>query len=317
MDTHPDRRVVVVLADDGPRVVAADAPIVAADDAGLTRGDGCFDSALVAADTGELRVVDLPGHLARLARSAAALEIDPPDETTWVALVDAALAAWTDGGEGDEGGTGTGDAAPDASSPDDASLKLVLTRGRESAPGRPTAFVVLSPRAGGRPQRGAAVATTRSVRAVTLSRGHPSDAFADAPWLLGGVKTLSYVVNAAAMREARRRGADDVIFTTTDGYALDAPMAGLLVVRDGALLTTPTGGTGILASTSIDRILAAAAADGRAARHELVPTADLARADGVWLVASSRGPTPVGELDGRPMRVDDALVADVARWAGF
>lgn len=290
-------RVVAVLGPEGPRLIDPAAPVITVDDLGLNRGDGCFDSALVADEGGRHRVVDLAGHLGRLARSAAALEIDGPSEAAWTALVDTALTAWTQ--------------------PGDASLKLVLTRGREWAPGTPTAFVTLTPRAAGRPQRGDALATTRPVTAVTLTRGHPSDAFTDAPWLLGGVKTLSYVVNSAAMREARRRGVDDVIFTTTDGYALDGPMSGLLVARDGVLVTTPTGGTGILASTSVESILAAAAAEGRPVRHELVPVADLVAADGVWLVASSRGPTPVGELDGRPLRVDDDLVADVARWAGF
>ena len=74
---------------------------------------------------------------------------------------------------------------------------------------------------------------------MTLSRGHPADAFTDAPWLLGGVKTLSYVVNVAAVREARRRGADDVVFTSTDGFALDGPTSGLLVARDGSCSARP------------------------------------------------------------------------------
>ena len=310
----PRPRVVALLAPEGPRLLDPQAPVVAADDAGLTRGDGCFDSALVipidAADDPRSgddpqasveprtihRVVDLPGHLARLAASATALEIPAPDEAAWTELVATALRAWPEPGE--------------------ATLRLTLTRGPESG-GPPTAFVTLTPRQSGRPQRGAATTTSRPVRAVTLSRGHPSDAFVDAPWLLGGVKTLSYATNTAALREARRRGAEDVIFTSTDGYALDAPTAGLLVVRDGAVLSTPTGGTGILASTSIGAILAVAEAEGRIARHELVPVTDLVTADGVWLVASSRGPTPVGELDGRRLAVDDTLVADVARWAGF
>ncbi|GAB3117892.1 aminodeoxychorismate lyase [Janibacter alkaliphilus] len=308
-DPMPRPRVVALLAPEGPRLHDPQAPVVAADDAGLTRGDGCFDSALVIPvdaggddrqagdDPGPThQVVDLPGHLARLAASARALEIPAPDEAAWTELVATALRAWPEPGE--------------------ATLRLTLTRGPESG-GPPRAFVTLTERAAGRPQRGAAATTTRPVRAVTLSRGHPSDAFVDAPWLLGGVKTLSYAVNTAALREARRRGADDVIFTSTDGYALDAPTAGLLVVRDGAVLSTPTGGTGILASTSIGAILAAAEAEGRSARHELVQVADLLTADGVWLVASSRGPTPVGELDGRAVPVDDGLVADVARWAGF
>lgn len=289
-------RVVAVLRPDGPEVVDPAQPVITVDDLGLTRGDGCFDSGLVTDDDDGHVVRGLDDHLERLARSAAALEITPPPREAWVSLVDAALAAWD--------------------TPGDASLKLVLTRGREWDPDAgPTAWVVVSPRASGRPQRGEG--GSDPVRAVTLTRGHPSDAFQDAPWLLGGAKTLSYVVNVAAQREAARRGADDVVFTSTDGYALDAPMAGLLVVRDGRWLSTPTGGTGILESLSVATILRAAAQDGQDSAFELVPVEHLYDADGVWLVASSRGPTPVGELDGRPLRVDPDLVATAARYAGF
>lgn len=155
------------------------------------------------------------------------------------------------------------------------------------------------------------------ITAVTLSRGHPSDAFADAPWLLGGTKTLSYVVNVAAAREARRRGADDVIFTTTDDFALDGPTSGLLVARDGAFLSTPTGGTGILESITVATILEAARADGFATRYELIPVDDLYRADGVWLVSSGRGPVLVTSLDGRSIHSDEGLVARILRYALF
>lgn len=295
------QRVVVLLGPDGPRVVAPDEPVVTADDLGLTRGDGCFDSALVVDDgtpeTPSHTVRDLDDHLTRLEGSAAALDITPPPRAAWESLVDAALGAWT--------------------TPGDATLKLVLTRGREWVPDAgPTALAVLTPRAAGRPARGAAGAGT-PLRVATLTRGHPSDAFADAPWLLGGAKTLSYVINVAAQREARRRGVDDVIFTTTDGYALDAPTAGLLVVRDGRWLSTPTAGTGILESVSVRTILRAAAAEGHDTALELVPTDALTGCDGVWLVASSRGPTPVGEIDGTPVPVDPDLVATAARYAGF
>lgn len=253
MGTAEVPHVVAVL---GRGVVDADEPVVTADDLGLTRGDGCFDSARVVTDAGGTgRVVDLDEHLARLASSAEALAIANPSRGEWRGLVAEALASWPTPGE--------------------AVLKLVLTR------------------------------------------GHPSDAFADAPWLLGGTKTLSYVVNVAAAREARRRGADDVIFTTTDDFALDGPTPGLLVARDGAFLSTPTGGTGILESITVATILEAARADGFATRYELIPVDDLYRADGVWLVSSGRGPVLVTSLDGRSIHSDEGLAARILRYALF
>jgi 4-amino-4-deoxychorismate lyase len=285
--------VVAVL---GRGVVGSDDPVVTADDLGLARGDGCFDSArVVTSASGAARVVDLDGHLDRLAGSARALDITPPSHDQWRDLVAQAVAAWSTLGE--------------------AVLKLVLTRGREWRPSGPTALVTITHRAA--PPARAAGGAPRTITAVTLSRGHPSDAFTDAPWLLGGVKTLSYVVNAAATREARRRGADDVIFTTTDGFALDGPTSGLLLARDRALVSTPTGGTGILESLTVAAIMDAARADGLLTRYELVPVEHLYSADALWLVSSGRGPVLITTLDGRPLRGDAGLAAAITRYAGF
>lgn len=281
--------VVAVL---GRGVVEPDEPVVTADDLGLTRGDGCFDSTrVVTTADGIPTVVDLDDHLDRLGRSAAAMAIAMPSRRQWQDLVSAAVARW--------------------STPGEAVLKLVLTRGREWRAPRPTALVTITHRGP------SATGGPHTVTAVTLTRGHPSDAFTDAPWLLGGVKTLSYVVNVAALREARARGADDVIFTTTDGYALDGPTSGLVVARDGALLSTPTGGTGILESVTVEAIFEAATADGLDTRRELVPVGDLYTADGVWLVSSGRGPALVTVLDGRHLPADAGLARRVARYAGF
>ena len=281
-----------VVAVRGRGVVDPDAPVVTADDLGLTRGDGCFDSARVVTSVeGVAAVIDLDEHLDRLARSAAAMALAMPPPEEWTRLVGDAVKQW--------------------STPGEAVLKLVLTRGREWDGSGPTAFVTIT-------HRPSVVAeSSRTTTAVTLTRGHPSDAFDDAPWLLGGVKTLSYVINVAAVREARARGADDVIFTTTDGYALDGPTSGLLVARDGALLSTPTGGTGILDSVTVAAIFEAATSDGVETRFELIPVADLYTAEGVWLVSSGRGPALVTALDGRPLTTAPALAARVAHWAGF
>ncbi|MFL6151362.1 MAG: aminodeoxychorismate lyase [Ornithinibacter sp.] len=290
--------VVQVVAVLGRGVVDPDEPVVTADDLGVTRGDGCFDSARVVTDpTGHAIVVDLDGHLDRLSASARTMELANPSREQWRDLVAQAVAVW--------------------STPGEAVLKLLLTRGREWRPeAGPTALVTITSR-GPAPADPVRDGGPRAITAVTLSRGHPSDAFTDAPWLLGGVKTLSYVVHAAATREARRRGADDVVFTSTDGYALDGPTSGLLVARDGALLSTPTGGTGILESLTVAAVMAAARSDGYATRYELVPVAHLFTADAVWLVSSGRGPALVTTLDGRALQADPDLAARVARYAGF
>lgn len=281
----------------GRGIVDADDAVVTVDDLGFSRGDGCFDSLrVVTGDDGRSEAHGLEAHLDRMDASAAALQIDPPPRAAWSDLVDRMLAAWTTPGEG--------------------TLKLVLTRGREWHPDAgPTALAVLTYR--GRSSDDAVAAARRGLRVVALSSGHPSDAFTDAPWLLGGVKTLSYAVNVAATREARSRGADDVLFVSTDGYALDGPTSGFLAVIDGVLLTPPAGPTGILASTTVDRALAAAREDGMSAQEQLVPVEALTAADGAWLVSSSRGPAPITHLDGSPLAVDPALTRRIARYCGF
>lgn len=281
----------------GRGVLDPDTPVVTADDLGLTRGDGCFDSARVVTEpTGSARVIDLDDHLTRLERSAAALQIDCPPRAAWQALVTEALACWCTPGE--------------------ATLKLVLTRGREWRDGGPTALITLTHR-GPEREEGAGTRPPPSITAVTLSSGRPATAFADAPWLLGGIKTLAYAVNVAAVREARRRGATDAIFTSTDGYALEGTTSALLVARAGELLATPTADTGILESVTVARILDRARAEGLPARHELVPAGDLYRCDGVWLVSSSRGPVQVTTLDGTDLVRDPHAAARVLRFAGF
>jgi 4-amino-4-deoxychorismate lyase len=274
--------VVAVL---GKGVIDPADPVIRVDDPGVTRGDGCFEGC-------RLRdgVIDkLDAHLARLTRSASALEI-PFDRTAWEALIAEAVAAWT--------------------APGEAAVKVLLTRG---APGLgPSGFVAIGPLPADYPRQ-----RREGLKIITLSRGFASDAFADAPWLLGGVKSLSYAVNMAAQREAARRGADDVIFTSSDGVVLEAP-TGSVVWWDGRTLhTTPTDGTGILAGTTQRMLFERAAADGWPTAETRASVADLHAAPVVWLIGSVRGPVDVVELDGKPRdRVAEVDTA-VRRLAGF
>ncbi|GAB7191360.1 aminodeoxychorismate lyase [Kineococcus sp. NUM-3379] len=264
--------------------------VLAADDLGLGRGDGCFETLRVLV-TGEGRWVHgWEAHLDRFERSAAAMELPPVDRFAWAALAEQLLAA---------------------AAPGESALKLVLTRGLPGA-GVPTGVATLTPLP-------ASVAVQRrdGISVVTLSRGTPVDAHAQTPWLLGGVKTLSYAVHTAAVREAARRGADDALFVSTDGYALEGPTSTLLWWADGTLRTTPTGATGILAGTTQEALFAAAAEAGVDVEPALVRVPELLAAGAVWFASSVRGVVEVASLDGRPLARSAELTARWRELAGF
>ena len=274
----------------GRGLVGAETPLLIADDLGFTRGDGCFDAArLVVDDTGK-RIDHLERHLARFARSSALLELPAPDLDAWRELLAEAVAAWDLPGE--------------------AVVKLLRTRGPERTGGALTELLTIT-------AAGDASRARQGVRAITLNRGYASDAFAESPWLLGGVKTLSYAVNVAAKREAVRRGVDEVVFVSSDGFLLEGPTAGLLVAADDQLWTTPTEGTGVRASVTIEAILDQAAAAGVAVRRALFRAEDLPASDGAWVVSAVRGVLPLLELDGVALPHDPQITARLSAAAGF
>jgi 4-amino-4-deoxychorismate lyase len=284
-------RAVAVL---GTGLVDPLTPVLHPDDLGLTRGDGCFEATRVrtAADGSQL-VDHLPEHLDRLDASCASLDLPPVDRPEWLGLIETVLDSWRQPGE--------------------AMLKLMLSRGRESQPGGPITGLVtmttMSPETLRQRRDG--------VDAITLSRGVSSTGFAEARWLLGGVKTLSYAINVAATREAIRRGAQDVVFTSTDGYLLEAPTATLVWLTGNRLATTRWDGTGVLASITQRALFSAAERDGLQTEYCLGTVADLQVADGVWLVSSGRGLARLRSLDGRPLADNPAATARLCALAGF
>lgn len=277
----------------GRGVLEHDEPIAYADDLGLTRGDGCFDATLVfAADGGPRRVLHLNRHVARLGRSAAALQFDAPAPSQWTALVQ--------------------EAVQHRSAPNQESmLKLVLSRGREDHPGGLLGYLTITP------LPASSLTARRGIDVATMSRGHACDAFADAPWLLGGVKSIAYAINLAAKREADRRGAQEALFVSTDGYALEAPTASLIVRRGNDLASTPTGPTGVLASITVQTIFEAAQAQGLTTQRSLMRPQEVFDADGSWLVSSVRGVAPIRTVDGRIVPFDADFHELITRLAGF
>lgn len=271
-----------MLALPGRGLVPLDTPLLHADDLGVLRGDGVFETLLVR----DGRPWLLDEHLLRMARSAARLDLALPEVGTLRELAATAVDGWRgDGGASAEG-----------------VLRLVCTRGRERG-GAPTVYALVTPLA---PvildQRRA------GVRVSTATLGVPADLRADAPWLLGGVKSLSYAMNMAVLRWAAAEGQDDVLLTALDGHVLEGPTATVVWLDGGTLCTVPTT-TGILPGTTARHLLGSAGAAGFAAADCAATVDDLHRADGVWLCSSVRGVVAVTAIDSKPCREDAATTA--------
>ncbi|MEG8037151.1 aminodeoxychorismate lyase [Sphingomonas sp. LR61] len=244
-------------------------------DLGITRGDGVFETITVV----DGRPQALEAHLARFGRSAAMLDLPAPDPDAWRQAIEAVCARLDPVRE--------------------AFAKTVLTRGVEGTD-RPTGWVYAAPSVD------STAARTEGISVIVLDRGYRHDVERTSPWLLQGAKTLSYAVNMAALREAARRGADDALFVSSDGYVLEGTRANL-ILKVGDRLVTPRTDIGILAGTTQADVFRFAEQEGIETAYELVTLADLHAADALWLVSSVRQAAPIRSVNGDARAVDADL----------
>lgn len=249
------------------------APLLTAFDFAAVRGDGAFEA---------MHIMDGKAnkperHMERMARSLEHLGIAGPSYAEWKALINDLVAQWPAGIEG--------------------VLKLVISRGQEGGPSPdvPTAYGTLVPigddliaqRAGG-------------IDVITLTFGYSAHQREEAPWLLGGTKYLSYAINMAAKREAARRGAQDVLFVSSDGEVLEGPNSSIIWLTGDTLHTTPAS-TGILRGTTQELIFSKVLGHGLHTNVTDADVPDVLAADGAWMSSSTRGVAAVKTLDGTPI----------------
>jgi branched-chain amino acid aminotransferase len=118
------------------------------------------------------------------------------------------------------------------------------------------------------------------------------------------LKTLSYIDNIAAAREAASHGAEDALLLNVEGHVACSTIANIFLLRNGALLT-PARDQGILTGVMRQALIHAAAHLGLATEERAVTTAEISSADAVFLTNSLRFIRPVSALDQQPLAQGD------------
>ncbi len=247
------------------------AAVCAADDRGLLLGDGLFETLRFCG--GEL--VRLAAHERRLRAGCEALGLACPLDGIELESIAAQLAAR-------------------AGLPN-AAIRLSLTAGAgergldRSGPAVPACLITAAPLA--------AAPARLSLATSSLRRSGSS--------IAARHKTLSYIDNVMARREARLAGAGMALLLDTEGRLSGADCANLFWIRDGALFT-PSLECAVLPGTA--RATLIEALDVQQGRF----TPDsLAGADCVFVTNALMGVVAVTRVDGEP--VGDAPVLEAVR----
>ncbi|MSU47802.1 MAG: aminotransferase class IV [Opitutus sp.] len=110
-------------------------------------------------------------------------------------------------------------------------------------------------------------------------------------------KTGNYLNNIMGLREARARGADEVVLLNLQGEVTEASTSNLAFVRDGEVLT-PQLGAGILAGITRGLLLQKIApAAGVPAYEAQLHPGELAGMNECFLLSTTKDITPVGAID--------------------
>jgi len=249
--------------------------VIPPDDRGFTLGDGLFETVL--AEHGAL--ARLEAHLARLRAGCEALGLPAPDPNEAERLMRLALsAAELEGAR--------------------AAVRLTLTagsggRGLDRPDGLSPRLVATAAPAP-RPLTPARLATAR----VRRNDASPASRH----------KTLAYLDNVLARREARAAGADEALMLNTRGEVACAAAANVFWIAAGRLFT-PALECGVLAGFERAETIVRARALGITVEEVAAPPETLTAAEAVFITNSLIGVRPVEALDGRALPPGHPLLA--------
>ncbi len=118
-------------------------------------------------------------------------------------------------------------------------------------------------------------------------------------------KTGNYLNNLLCLREARSRGADEVLILNLAGNLTEAAVANIFFVRRNTIVTPPLSAGllgGITRALVLERI---ASRIGATAREEEIAPADLRYFDSCFLSSTTNGLAPVAVIDSHAYPVDE------------
>jgi branched-chain amino acid aminotransferase len=236
----------------------ADTALIDPTDRGFTLGDGAFETIRIA----DGRAVGLAAHLDRLGRSLAVLGFGSPHGDAAIAAAIADLVA-------EEGVA-------------DGAARLTVTRG-PAARGilppddpRPTVAITVSP----------GLQSSTPLR-LTVARSTRRNEFSP----LSRIKSLNYLDNILARREAAERGYDDAILLNTSGRVTETGIANLFLCHGDAIVTPPAE------EGALPGLMRARVIDCLGAVERPIGTGELHRAAAAF-VTNSLGIRAVAEIDG-------------------
>ena len=246
----------------GGQLVAASKARVDFVDRGLTLGDGLFETIAVR----DGRAARLNAHLIRLRDGAYIIGLNVPlgDQELSAALQDVI----------------------DANGISEGILRLTLTRGPAPrgllppVPAQPSLLIT------GAAQDETMAKGVNAVIATVTRRNEHSP--------LSGIKTIGFLDEILAAREAALRGADEALLLNSSGNLAEATVANLFLVIDGGTVTPPVidGALPGVMRAEVIKVLAAA--------ERTLKPADLAIASEAFLT-NSLGIKPLIMVDGAPI----------------
>lgn len=256
--------------------ISRKAMVLSPQDRGLTLGDGVFDTLLVRDGVPLWRFE----HVERLRAAAGELGLPFPEEE-----VDNAVDALSHKAKGHH------------------VLRLTLTRGEGgrglAAPaGKATLIGTLAP-FDAKLQFQPVTLMTSAVRRNLASPA-------------SRLKTLSYVDNVLAAREAAAAGRDDALMLNSSGRVACTTIGNVFVEVDGGL-ATPALGEGLLPGVMRGAVIAAARRCGIATKEKQLRPADIARADGMFVTNSLRYIRSVRRCDERRFTARSKLLDGIIR----